>query len=292
MPRNVLTIRQLGRDVCWTLIQQALGMPDIKMNSDFLRDKVALLLFARQSLPERLCCTAAIRQMGGTTIYSGEASASEWQGDDSPIQTHLLPIFGYYFDCMYIYGIPALPERVEAADLRFPVINAGGTGAHPAHALADMACMLKVAKALEGVQAGWIGCDNGTLYSLVELMGWFKFSLKVSLPPQIDPAPLQERARTNGALVELVDSPEKAARDARFVYAGRRDANDASPWRITRKIMEKAQKDARLLLSASPIRAIPIDPEVLSGRSSLLTAQAQYRLAVHKRMLHWVFSMR
>lgn len=292
MQRNVISIRQLGLDVCWTLIQQALGMPDVKMNSDYMTDKVALLLFARPSLPERLCCTAAVRQMGGTTIYAGDNHASEWQDKNSPIQTHLLPIFGYYLDCMYIYGIPANAENVAAADLRFPVINAGGIGMHPSHAMADVACMLKIFKQLDGVRAGWIGSDNGTLYSLIELMGRFKFSLKISMPPEIDNTRLQERAKAVKADVEFVDSPKKAARDANFIYAGRREsrAEDNSPWQISQEIMKLAEKDAKLLLSASPIRAVHIDPEILNSRSSLLTAQAEYRLAVHKRILHWVFS--
>lgn len=267
-------------------------MPDVKMNSDFLSGRVAMLLFGSPSLPERLCCTAAVRQMGGTTIYEG-SSQEEWKSRESQFQTHLLPIFGYYLDCMYIYGIHVTPETVEQAALKFPVINAGGCQAHPAHALADIACMIKAAKQLNGVIAAWIGCDNGTLYSLLETMPWFPFRLNIAMPPYVDSENLRKRAAELGVPVKFCKNVEEAVRDAMFIYAGRRDSKELEhdqPWKITPELMDMAQKNARLLLSASPIRAIPIAREVLESHSSLLTRQAEYRLAVHKRILHWVFS--
>lgn len=289
MARNVITIRQLGENVCWTIIQQAMGMPDVKMNSDFLQDRVAMLLFARPSLPERLCCTAAVRQMGATTIYEG-TDKEEWQAKESQFQTHLLPIFGYYLDCMYIYGIPVTVESVEQADLKFPIINAGGWNAHPAHAMADIACMLRIDKDLSGVTAAWIGGDNGTLYSLIEAMPWFPFKLNISIPDYIDDSGLRKRAEELNAPVKFYAKPEDAVKNVNFIYAGRKASEEAdTAWQITPQLMNCAKKGARLLLSASPIRAIPIDKTILDSHSSLLTKQAEYRLAVHKRILHWVF---
>lgn len=290
MARNAISIRQMGIDACWTLIQQALGMPDIKMNSDFFSDKVALLLFARPSLPERLCCTAAVRQMSGTTIYEGAAN-DEWRSRDSHFQNHLLPIFSYYLDCLYVYGIPLTPEEVEKADLRFPVINAGNWDKHPAHALADLACLLHVVKNLDGIETAWIGCDNGTLYSMLELMEWFPFKLHISMPPDVDKERVFQRAKELKKYVEFYDSPEKAVENVRFIYAGKRekDALPDSKWQINKNLMDHAPKNAKLLLSASPIRAIPIEKYFLTNHVSLLTKQAEYRLAIHKRILHWVF---
>ncbi len=97
--------------ICWLLVQQAIGIPDAKMLSDYMSGKVALLMFAKPALPERLCVTAAMRQMGGTTIYQGE-DGSLWRKEVSSFQQHLLPIFGYYLDCLYIYNISRLPRLI------------------------------------------------------------------------------------------------------------------------------------------------------------------------------------
>lgn len=290
MARFVTTIRELGRDTSWMLVQQALGIPDAKMPSDYMDDMVALLLFAQPSLPERLCVTAAVRQMGGSTIYQGN-QGEVWRQEMHMFQEHLLPIFSYYMDCMYIYGLPITHLDCRAEHIKFPVINAGSPEAHPAHALADIACMLKAAKNLDGVMTAWIGCDNGTLHSLVEAMAWFPFAMNVCLPPQIDSSMLRKRIDILGVPVQFVKSPMEAVKGARFVYAGCRAGlgeNELAGWEITPELMRQAEKDARLLLSASPVRAIHISPEVLSSPASRLRRQAEFRLCVHKRILHWV----
>lgn len=289
MSRNVIAIRQMGKKLCWTLVQQAMGMPDVKMQSDFMSEKVALMLFAKQSLPERLCCTAAVRQMDGTTIYEGDAETSEWRSDESRFQTHLLPILGYYFDCLYVYGIDLDPEDIESRNLNFPLINAGGGCSHPCQTLANMACMLKCCKSEKEIKTAWIGNANGTLCSLIEASVWFPFSMKAYIPADNIDA-LQKRIDELNAPITFVDSPEKAAAGARFIYAGKKNEDDqVKKCKICMDIFKYAQPDAQLLLSASPIRAIPIAEEVLGQGRSLLTLQAQYRLAIHKRILHWVF---
>lgn len=290
MPRHILTVRDLGEDACWLLVQQAIGMPEAKARTDFMNERVAVLIFAQQSLPERLCVTAAVRQMGGSVVYEGNNGA--WRTEVSEYQEHLLPIFGYYVDCLYTYGLPVNAWKMENAKLDFPVINAGSPDAHPAHALGDIACMLRSARYLNGVTAGWLGCANGTLHSLIEATAWFPFALHVALPPQVDAAPLKDAAARLGTPVTFVDSPEEAVRGANFIFAGCRSGlapEDRERWRLNAQLMTKADANARLMLSASPVAAIPVDGDILSSRASLLVRQSEFRLRVHKRMLHWVF---
>lgn len=291
MARNVLTIRELGSETCWLLVQQAIGIPDAKLQSDFMSEKVALLAFARHSLPERLCVTAAVRQMGGTTIFEGSA-AGDWHQEVSTFQEHLMPIFGYYLDCLYTYALPVTSWNIAEADVHFPIINAGSPDAHPAHALADIACMLRISRSLEGVTAAWVGCANGTLHSLIEATAWFPFALRVAVPRQFDISGLEAKAARIGSPVTFVETPEEAVKDVNFVFAGYRGqlgTTEQAAWGITPELMARALPDARLLLCASPVRAIPVAPAVLSSRASLLVRQAEYRLRVHKRLLHWVF---
>ncbi len=291
MPRCVLTIRDLGEEACWLLVQQALGMPGAKIQSDFMASKVALLIWAAPSLPERLCVSAAVRQMGGATVYEGD-SCGPWRQELDHFQEHLLPIFGYYLDCMYVHGIPAAKWDAASGVLHFPVINAGSPDAHPAHALADIACMLKLTRDLKGVTCAWIGCANGTLYSLLESTRWFPFALRIALPNASDKELLRKRAEDLGTQVSFVDEPLKAVCDASFIFAGCRSgvASEAlSAWRISPALMAAAGPDARLILSSTPIAAIPVDPVVLASPASQLKRQAEYRLRIHKRILHWVF---
>ena len=261
------------------------------MPSDYMSSRVALLLFKRPSLPERLCVTAAVRQMSGSTIYQSTSEGS-WQEEVRSFQTHLFPILGYFLDCLYIYGYPTA-DRPDTGIGSFPVINAGCANGHPAHALADIACMLRVAKKLEDVHASWIGCVNGTLHSLIESMAWFPFALTVSMPPDSEDYGLMQLAQDLKVPVRFVKTPDEAVRESQFVFAGRKP-DEITPeneaWSLTAELMQYARPDARILLSATPIRAIPVSRELLSGKRSMLVRQAEYRLCVHKRILHWVFA--
>lgn len=290
MPRHVLTIKDLGEEACWLLVQQAVGIPDAKARTDFMTERVAMLIFARQSLAERLCVTAAVRQMGGFTVYEGNQGV--WHTEIRDYQRQLMSVFDYYLDCMYTYGLPVGSWDMKNANVQFPVINAGSPDAHPAHALADIACMLRASRYLQGVTAGWLGCDNGTLHSLVEATAWFPFALRVALPPHLDPAPLKEKVQRLQTPVTFVETPEEAVRDANYIFAGCRGGlseEDSGLWHLDAALMRKANSDARVLLSASPVEAIPVDADILSSKASFLVRQAEYRLRVHKRILHWVF---
>ncbi len=290
MAKYILDLDDLGYEVSWTLIQQAVGMPDSKMQSDFLSDKVALLLFFRSSLPERLCITAAFRQMSGSTIYQPNPDEG-WGNEVHNFQELLIPVFAYYLDVVYCYGQTIERLRKAKAFVQVPLINAGSPDAHPAHVLADMACLLRYSKTLEGQQTAWIGCANGTLYSLIQAAAWFKFSLKIAMPKNADINPLIKRAASLGADVMFVDKPEEAVRNAHFIYAGfMGDLNEEQKrvWQITPELMKMADPKVRLLLCASPSRAITISDEVLKSKASILTRQAEYRLRIHKRLLHWL----
>ena len=77
-----------------------------------------------------------------------------------------------------------------------------------------------------------------------------------------------------------------------LVFAGCRselDIHDEPHWRITEKLMEKAAPQAHVLLGSQPIRAIGVESGLALSPRSLLLLQAENRLRVHKRLLHWVF---
>ena len=290
--RHVMTIRDLGEKACWLLVQQAMGILDAKTTTDFMAERVALLIFAQSSLPERMCVTAAVRQMSGSTIYQGGEGA--WRREMRDYQEHLIPIFGYYIDCLYTYGLPVSHWTEEMrSNFPFPVINAGSPDAHPAHALADIACMLRARRNLEGTVAAWVGCNNGTLHSLIEATAWFPFALRIALPPHLDESFFKGSVARLQRPISFVNSPEEAIRGADFIFAGCRggmELTNMDGWSVDKRLMGLAKSDAGLLLSASPLEAMPVSPDVLSSPASWLRLQAENRLRVHKRILHWIFS--
>jgi ornithine carbamoyltransferase len=265
------------------------GIRDAGEYTDFMQGRTAVLVFFQESLPERLCITAAVRQMSGFVIY--ETPSIRRREELVRFKHQILPVFDYFVDCLYSYGL-TLASNNMYIHAKFPVINGGSSNAHPVHALADVACMLRLSKNLNGVRAAWIGCSNGTLRSLMEATAFFPFSLRVALPPGVDAEPLRKQAESLPSSVSFVDTPKEAVDGADYIFAGCNgeiSEDDVETWRLDKTLLGLASKDARVLLSASPIDVIPVDEEIFSGPASILRRQAEYRLRVHKRMLHWVF---
>jgi ornithine carbamoyltransferase len=290
MPRHVLTIRELGEAACWLLARQAVGIRDAGEYTDFMQGKTAVLIFYQEALPERLCVTAAVRQMSGFVVY--ESPSIRRREELARYRHQILPVFDYFVDCMYIYGISQPRRNSESVRVNFPIINAGAPDAHPVHALADIACMLRGSGDLRGVTAAWLGCANGTLCSLIEATAFFPFALRISLPPSADATPMREAAGRLRTPVTFVDSPEDALRGVDYIFAGCSGdvgENEAKTWRLDARLMGLAAEKARVMLSSSPIDVIAVDSEIFASPASLLRRQAEYRLRVHKRMLHWAF---
>ena len=101
MARHILSIKGLGEKASWLLVQQALGMPEPKLQTDFMAQRVALLMFSQHSLPERLCVSAAVRQMGGAVVYEGNRGS--WRTEMSDYQEQLLPVFLYHCYAQWIF---------------------------------------------------------------------------------------------------------------------------------------------------------------------------------------------
>ncbi|MDR1855710.1 MAG: ornithine carbamoyltransferase [Desulfovibrio sp.] len=288
--RNVITLESLGRQTCLLLVKQVLGIKNIKSRDTVMEGRTALLVFANHSLPERLCVSAAVRQMGGVLVY--EAPNPLWRTELEKFQRSLLPVFSYYVDCLYCYGLPVTDWMDNLQGLEFPIINAGCFNAHPAHVLADVACMQRIAKDVSRVTVGWIGCPNGSMHSAIVATTIFGFRLKIATPPSVDTTDIRNFASSRQASVTFVEDPRKAVAGADFVIAGygeSLDEEERKKWIVSTALLQEAAPHVKLLLGASPGRAVPVDEGLLANPASLLSRQAENRLCVHKRLLRWVF---
>ena len=287
MAKEILTLADLGHNDSWLLVQQACGIPDARERSSFLENMTAVFFFSQESLPVRLCMTAAVRQMGGHVVYVGPG---DWTTEKINYPYELSSIFNYYVDIVQTYGIDLDTLRITSGIRQPPLINGGCSTSHPINALADIACIHQYTPALCDVKVGWIGCANGTLHSLVEALDYFPFTLQVALPEKQIPECIS-KAQGKGFKVALVSTPEEAAQSANYICAGCLDAvHPDQDWLISQELLSRASNHVRVLLSASPLNSTPIDKDILQSKCSLLRKQAENRLRINKRMLPWVFA--
>ena len=256
MARYITNLKDLGKDLAWTLLQQARGIPEAKGIDDFLEDKTFVLLFAKSDLSERLCVTAAIRQMRGHAVYMGPE------------------------------------EKWEETVSQFP---AALMGSIPAHAIADIACMMRYCHDdLRKVRIAWIGDPTGTMFSLMEATMFFPFAMQIALPDMYRNPIYETLASDYMSDITFFETPKEAVKNCQFVFAGNSgrgmlSLEQINRWSLTREIMSHAEDNAHVLLGTAPMKAIPIENEVIGSKNALLLLQAENRLRVYKRMLHWLY---
>ena len=292
MVRHITTLQALGQDTVWLLLKQARGIPDARAVDDFMTDRTIVQMFSKTDMSERLCTTAAVRQMSGHLVYV--APEDKWQSAIEEFPLVLLGAVSYYMDGMFVYGLPAKPWKPEK-EVTFPVINCGAPDAHPAHAIADIICMLHASRNdLRAVKACWLGCATGVLHSLVQATKFFPFALNIAMPPAdvVDSSLLEAEAKELKTEVAFFDSPVDAVKDADYVFIGSRRQLDFAmlqKWQVSPSLLSFAAPHFRVMLGTYPVDALPLDASTLIGKRSLLLMQAENRLRVYKRMLHWVY---
>ena len=294
MVRHITTLQALGKETSWLLLQQARGIPEANAVDDFMTDRTMVQMFSMPDMSERLCTTAAVRQMSGHIVYI--APEDKWQKAIEEFPVVLLGAISYYMDGLFVYGLPIKPWT-PGPELTFPIINCGAPDAHPAHAIADIVCMLRTSRDdLRGVKACWIGGATGVLHSLVQGTRFFPYSLRIAMPNAgaLDAPLLQAAVQELKTDVAFFDNPVDAIKDADYVFIGSRrqlDFEMLQKWQITSSLMSFAAPQFRVMLGTYPIDALPLESSTLIGKRSLLQLQAENRLRVYKRMLHWVFDM-
>jgi ornithine carbamoyltransferase len=291
MPRAITTIEAMGKDLAWTLVQQARGIPDAKAIDDFLTDRSFLVLFAKHDLTERLCITAAISQMSGSSTYMGPEES--WMDVASAYPEALLGAMSYYVDGIVLHGL--MPTVRDLEEVKFPILNVGSVDAHPCHALADILCMMRYSHGdLSTQKLCWLGYPSGAMYSLMAATKFFPFSMSLCFPEKFDAAAVQAKLDQLKTDVVIHNSVESAVAGCQYIVGGSADGmsfDEKNLWRISKDLLAKSGVKSRVMAGTNPMHCLPVDMSVVAEHNDLFLLQSENKLRVYKRMLHWLIGM-
>lgn len=291
MPRYITTIEAMGKDLAWTLVQQAKGMPDAKGVDDFLTDRTFLVLFARHDLTERLCITAAISQMSGHTAYMGPEE--KWMDVAAVYPEALLGTLSYYVDGIIVHG--QMPDEREIKEISFPVLNVGCKESHPCHALADIMCMMRYAKEkLNTQRLCWIGYPTGAMYSLIAASKFFPYAMSLYFPEDFDTTALRVKIAELKTDITIHTDVDSAVKGCQFIMGGSAEGmrfEDKVRLKINKELLDKTGVQTHVLAGTNPMNCLPVEMDVVSGHHDLFMLQSENKLRMYKRMLHWLIGM-
>jgi ornithine carbamoyltransferase len=263
-----------------------------------LTGKTLALIFEKPSLRTRVTFEAGMTQLGGHAIYLAPADIRLGQRETVQDAARNLE--------RWVDGIVArtfshqMVERL-ARYARIPVINGLTDAHHPVQILCDLFTLWERRKPFRGLKVVFVGDGNNVCHSWLQGAAIMGLHFTLACPPGYEPDPAllaraQEVARASGALVRVVQDPAEAARAADVLYTDvwtsmgqeedrLRRLRDFEGYRLDRRLLELAARDAVVMHCLPAHRGEEISDEVMDGPQSIVFDQAENRLHMQKAIL-------
>ncbi len=260
-----------------------------------LAGRALAMIFEKPSTRTRVSFEVAAQQLGGHGIVLSTRDMQLGRGETIADTARVLS--------RYVHAITLRTDAHDkllelAAHASVPVINALTDLSHPCQILADVLTFEEHRGPIAGRLVAWVGDFNNVARSWVHAAMRLGCRLHLACPPELAPEPeLLERARAEGAAVELFADPAEAVRGAQLVvtdtWVSMGDADGArkrrllEPYRVDERLMRLAAPDALFMHCLPAHRGEEVTAEVIDGPQSVVFDEAENRLHVQKAILAW-----
>jgi ornithine carbamoyltransferase len=267
-----------------------------------LLNKSVGMIFERASLRTRVSFEVCIAQFGGHPVFLEQESI----GMATRESVHDIGAGLSLYTEMIIARTLRHQTVVQLAEsASVPVINAMTDLVHPCQLLADVMTLQELERFNPSTKIVYVGHGNNIANSWLEIAEKFPCHLVIASPQGYEPHPqILEQARSTGlSVIELVEDPMDAVRDAHVVYTDRwPHGNSPEESELQRKTFRPFQVNAALLRNARPdclvMHRLPanrgeeISRDVLDGKNSIVLRQAENRLHVQKGIIGQLLKLR
>jgi len=300
MVKDIISMLDMKEDLDKILINAAkLKTKETKKGARKpLGSKNIVLLFEKQSLRTKASFAVAIQQLGGNAIYMGP---DEVQIGERESPADVGKVLSSYFDCI-IYRAVSHEVMIELSEAAYvPVINALDDQEHPCQVVADLMTILEKKKSLRGLKLAYIGDGNNVCNSLLLGGAITGMNVAAASPSLHQPkkeiiSEAQSIAAENDCKIEIFTNPFKAVEEADIIYTdvwismgeeSNREEKEKVfiPYKITEKMMAKANEDAIFMHCLPAHRGLEVEPEVIDGEKSVVFEQVENRLHAQKAIL-------
>ena len=263
-----------------------------------LKGKLLIQMFEKSSLRTRLSFYLAIKQLGGGTLTLRSNELHLGDGGESLEDT--AKILSTYGDGFMLRTDS--DEKIEKFKkyLSIPIINGLSPSSHPSQILSDIFTVEEIKKKpISKLNISWIGDTTNVLNSLIEASIKFNFRLNVGCPKNYYlKKNIVDLIKRNKNKIFVYNEAKKAASNADVIFSDKvislndkvnkkKKLNDFKNFKINRKLMDCAKKDA-IFLHCLP-RGPEVNERIFFSKQSKVWQQALNRVHVQKSILLYCF---
>ena len=263
-----------------------------------LQGKTLGLLFQKPSTRTRVSFEAGMNQLGGHAMVLPMGDIQLSRGESVADTARVL---SRYLDGIVIRTYDHAVVQEWASEATMPVINGLTDQSHPCQALSDLLTIKEKKGRLKGLKIAYVGDGNNVANSLIEAAAKMGMGIALGCPSGYQPDQhvvdrAQVEAGRTGAVIELVQDPSVAVKDADVIYAdvwismGRereqaRRLKVLAPYQVNSRLVSRAKPGAMVMHCLPAHRGEEITAEVLDGPQSVILDQAENRLHMQKAVL-------
>lgn len=262
-----------------------------------LQGKNLAMIFTKSSTRTRVSFEVGMLQLGGHALFLSNRDIQIGRGE--PIKD-TARVLSRMVDGIMIrtHSHQDVVDLAEYSDV--PVINGLTDLFHPTQVLADLLTIQEHKHRLAGLKLSFIGDGNNMAHSLMNIAK-LGMHIVIASPGSYHPdsevlAQAQAAAKQGGGLIEIVEDPIAAAKDADVLYTdvwasmGQEEeaavrAKAFAGYQINEQSLKAAHKDAIVMHCLPAHRGEEITEEVLEGAQSVVFDEAENRLHAHKAIL-------
>ncbi len=300
MKRDFLTLRDLSAGEISTVLNRAGELKSGKDTSACpLIGKSIGLFFEKASTRTRISFQTGIYQLGAQAIYINPNELQLGRGEAIEDTAKVLS--------RYLHGIVIRTfahKTIEkfAENTTIPVINGLTDLHHPCQILADLMTIKEKKGGFKDIRLAYIGDGNNVANSLIEAASLMGIDLILACPKGYTPDnKVYERARSEGARVNILVDPKKAVKDADVVYTdvwvsmGQEEELEKKKkafegYQINKGLLSLAKPDAIVMHCLPAHRGEEIATDVIDSSQSVVFDQAENRLHTQKALLEMLIS--
>jgi ornithine carbamoyltransferase len=300
MKRDFLTLDALTRAELDEILHLSARMKrDLKAGQrpPLLGGKTLAMIFEKPSLRTRVTFEVGMTQLGGYAVY---LTPNDIRLGERESVADIARNLERWVDFV-MARTNAHATLVElSTHAKVPVINGLSDMRHPCQVLSDCFTLLERRGRLEGLRVAWLGDGNNVANSWIAVAPRFGFAFALSCPPGYEPDPVTvQKAREEGATVEITAEPQAALRNADVIYTDvwtsmgqetetARRQRDFLPYQLNAAALRHAKPDAVVMHCLPAHRGEEITGDVIDGPQSIVFDQAENRLHVQKGVLVWL----
>lgn len=297
--RHFLTLRDLTSFEFKQLLARATELKQLHQKSEAYQPfvgKVLGMIFEKSSTRTRISFEAGMCQFGGDAIFLSPRDTQLGRGE--PIEDSAR-VISRMVDIIMIrtFGHDIVEKFAEYSSV--PIINGLTDDHHPCQLLADMQTYFEHRGDIAGKTVAWIGDGNNMCNSYMEAAQMLGFKLRIASPEGYTPNPkfLAEFADH----VELVDSPEAAAKDADLIVTdvwasmGQEEEQKLrekafANYQVNEVLMQLAHSDCLFMHCLPAHRGEEISENMLDHPNAVVWDEAENRLHAQKALVEFLLN--